>query len=337
MKHLKQVSILLILLGVISLNNVFSQKRNSSLVAYYNFNQNVKDNSTYNNDGVVYGNPVYVEGIQGFGLDFDGVDDYVLIPNQDQLSLSDFSISVWVKWEGEPDAEGSWAIISNWTFGEYSQQYGLRMGTISTGLTENHGVFFYDDGSEWDWAYGIRNNISNNEWHNIIGVMKAGESAKVFIDGFLFETDSTSIPNIINPTSDLFIGRDGYGESGGQVERWNGVIDELRIYNCTLDYTEMNLNYETTLALYQGANVMINSDIDCTLYPNPTTNIVKIKVNNKDVFNVRVLDINGKLIINKDYNSNFSEVDLTSFAKGIYLFRISSDSYTKTFKVTKSN
>ena len=60
------------------------------------------DSSGYDNHGVLHG-PGYTVGYSGFASYFDGVDDYIQIPDDPSLNFHDtnkFSISAWVKRDG---------------------------------------------------------------------------------------------------------------------------------------------------------------------------------------------------------------------------------------------
>jgi hypothetical protein len=62
-----------------------------------------KDDSGYGNDGTIYG-AKWVDGKYGKALSFDGVDDYLEVPDSDILDsgTSDFSISLWYKANSVP-------------------------------------------------------------------------------------------------------------------------------------------------------------------------------------------------------------------------------------------
>ena len=65
------------------------------------------------------------------------------------------------------------------------------------------------------------------------------------MDGVLESTDTSSIPTSISPTATYMnIGRGGDGGGSG---KWNGAIDEVRIYNRTLSPTEINQSYQRGL------------------------------------------------------------------------------------------
>jgi len=114
------------------------------------------------------------------------------------------------------------------------QHYGLRMASFQGGR------FFYDDGSEWDGVGLDSSPIHDREWHFIVGVLNEGVEAKIYIEGQLEKVDTTSIPTHLFPSSDLYIGRDGTAEA---EERWNGLIDGVRIYNRALSESEIQQLY----------------------------------------------------------------------------------------------
>ena len=307
-----------------------------SLVAYWPLNGNVNDESGNNLNGAIYGDPHYVTGVSGQALDFDGIDDYMKISDDEEFTLSDFTISAWIKWEGDPDAQGSWAIVSNWANGYSSEHYGLRMGTISASPDHNHGVFYYDDGTAWDWVYYLKNELSDGLWHNIVGTLKSGDVAKIYFDGTLFETDNSSIPTLIDPTDDLYIARDGYGESSGDVGHWNGIIDEVRIYNRVLTEEEIIAIYNETDNLLKINNKAFNSELIINVYPNPTTGKVNLELDKSytDV-QINVRTIEGKLVQSFNIiNSNDLSFDITGIA-GMYFVDVISQGEKSVFKVVK--
>ena len=75
--------------------------RTNGNVALYHFNEgtgtNVTDSSDYGNDGIIH-NATWTDGISGNALNFDGVDDYVEIADDDSLDLTTgATLEAWVK------------------------------------------------------------------------------------------------------------------------------------------------------------------------------------------------------------------------------------------------
>jgi hypothetical protein len=69
------------------------------------------------------------------------------------------------------------------------------------------------------------------------------------------------------------------------------------------------------------------------VYPNPSDGIINISFDNNQKRNIRIRNINGKLIINKAVNSS-TEIDFSNFSKGVYLIDIDSKNKSITKKVT---
>lgn len=68
-----------------------------------------------------------------------------------------------------------------------------------------------------------------------------------------------------------------------------------------------------------------------SVYPNPTTGYVKLGLGNAKLLNVMVYDISGKQIL----NSTRTELDLSSFSKGIYTLKVTTSEGVFTEKVQK--
>ncbi len=71
-----------------------------------------------------------------------------------------------------------------------------------------------------------------------------------------------------------------------------------------------------------------------SVYPNPVTNLLYITtpINN---YSVSIYNIHGQLIRKPSIYSGSQTIDCNQFLKGIYLFRFTSDNFTKTFKIIK--
>ena len=72
------------------------------------------------------------------------------------------------------------------------------------------------------------------------------------------------------------------------------------------------------------------------MYPNPTYNFVTVEVNNLTNVKLQVVDITGKILMNKALNSNSNNVDVQLFPSGMYLFKVSSNEGVSTSKIIKN-
>jgi hypothetical protein len=74
-----------------------------------------------------------------------------------------------------------------------------------------------------------------------------------------------------------------------------------------------------------------------TLYPNPATSEITIQATQK-LANVRIYDLNGKLVLQYDNDSNENKISLNlrALPSGVYYLKaISSAGFVKTFKISK--
>lgn len=70
------------------------------------------------------------------------------------------------------------------------------------------------------------------------------------------------------------------------------------------------------------------------LYPNPVTDILTIKAPNT-INNIRITNIIGKKIFEKDYNGLDAKIDMTLYNSGMYFVQIKSKKSKQTLKVFK--
>lgn len=78
-----------------------------------------------------------------------------------------------------------------------------------------------------------------------------------------------------------------------------------------------------------------------TLYPNPFTENLNISFNsiNNEKIEIRLYDITGKLILNKDYSistgNNSINVNTTDLSGGVYVINIQNSGVLQSFKLIK--
>jgi subtilisin-like proprotein convertase family protein len=82
-------------------------------------------------------------------------------------------------------------------------------------------------------------------------------------------------------------------------------------------------------------NELSNSPV--SIYPNPTNNIINVDLgSNKNIENVTLLDVQGKLIYqNKNLKEQKITIDLNDESEGIYILKIQYTNEVKNFKVVK--
>jgi hypothetical protein len=81
-------------------------------------------------------------------------------------------------------------------------------------------------------------------------------------------------------------------------------------------------------------------DLICLVYPNPTTNNIILKISDYDIENLffELYDINGILLQKMKINTLDTNIDLTKYICGTYIFKITDKSKAvKIFKIIKNN
>ncbi|MBN2704793.1 MAG: hypothetical protein JXR23_11350 [Pontiellaceae bacterium] len=215
-----------------------------SLIAYYPFNGNAADESGNGHDGTVNGAALTQDrfGNTNSAYLFDGLDDYIEVPDSTDLRLSgtDFSISAWF-YETERNASALDTLLAKrnlypsledgWFYGVTGQTFG---GNIPGKLR------YFVSGGDDPYCTGT-NILSLGEWHHAVMTYEVEvQTIRFYVDGVL---DSVH-PNMPTPNAttsmNLFIGRD----SRGEYNIFHGAIDDISIYNRALSEEEIQELYD---------------------------------------------------------------------------------------------
>jgi len=182
-----------------------------------------------NNHGKISGSPKTVAGKVREALEFNGVDDFIDCGTDDSLNLTDaLTIETWInpKEAGEGGAKNAGPVCkaqANWGWQlRYNAPVGSFMGFQFNAVP---------GGSTW---ITVEQKLNPGEWYHIIGTFD-GKEIKCYLNGV--EKSSGKISSIMSSPDPFFIGQDGW------VNVFNGVIDEVRMYNRALSSDEVVQNY----------------------------------------------------------------------------------------------
>lgn len=96
-------------------------------------------------------------------------------------------------------------------------------------------------------------------------------------------------------------------------------------------YTSFNVdNFKITALNSMATSDMSNKAI--AIYPNPTTDVVNVKMN-KEIQKLEVVDLAGKTIVSKE---NVSTLNVKELPKGVYLLKVKTKEGTSTQKFMKN-
>ena len=245
---------------------------NDGLVAYYPFNENANDESGNGNSGTVNGATLAVDrfGNKNSSYKFDGVDDYIVISDGQDLRLanSDFTLSVWI-YETERNESFHNAILTKRGIGSKNGWFYSVVGLQSTNLNITEGKLFYNVSGGGD-ANSISSKILDlKNYHHVVIIYNYDElTLRMFIDAEL-DSVATNIPSPSSTTSsDLYIGKDSADAVDGYY--FHGIIDDIRIYNRTLTESEIlqlfhmsHCDAQYQLGFEAGKQFCINNLADC--------------------------------------------------------------------------
>jgi len=212
--------------------NIYAQAPSEGLIAYFPFNGNAKDESGNIYNGIVHSALLTTDrcGSENSAYYFNGTSSYIDLENPLlPINGADFSVSLWVKSENSMDDNVIHAIV-----GQYQN---IPAGRFH--LFEHNGKLrLFSGESEYpssNPSYELAEVIPE-KWTNIILICK-GNLVDAYVNCSLVGVD-LPIVNILN--TNTIIGWDGFAD-----RFYKGKIDDIRIYNRTLDISEVcKLYYE---------------------------------------------------------------------------------------------
>ena len=205
------------------------------------------DESGYGNDGTITGAVPAPDGGVYTGteaLQFAGSDDYVIVPDSDLFTLSDFTISVWIKTTGSVgELVSHFSTISPWA------GFTLNVGANGGGSSGKLCLWMSGTGGNgWDCANVL---INNGNWQHIVVTFKSSGNtgdATYYVNGANVVTITKYTSGDAN--SPLKIGENN---SGGRD--YSGLIDDVRIYNQALSSAQIQQHFAQGAASH---NIAVN-------------------------------------------------------------------------------
>ncbi|MCP4610624.1 MAG: LamG domain-containing protein [Planctomycetes bacterium] len=217
------------MLFLVSFVWVLSMAGNASadLMALWRFNEaggdTVEDSSGNGNTGIIE-DAHWVDGMDGAALQFDGQTAHVIVPDSPSLhsETGDITIAAWIKVASDPK---SWSDAGPMVFKQYAYQWNVNSnGALWFGIwgarLESRGTYDFSEHIE--------------EWHHATLTFEGSTRiARIYVDGEL--NIEGTVGEAVDPTPDeLYIGFKG---DGGTY--FDGVIDDVRIYDHTLNAAEI--------------------------------------------------------------------------------------------------
>ena len=243
----------------INLNNL--DIPTSGLMLYMPFDGNVNDSSPNNNNGLDQTSHNYVAGKKSQGLDFNGTSDYV------QLTYSinaqnGLSFSFWINSRGVNGVQNNGILLSKYSKNNNTRSFMVYTFGASTLRSDNRlSAAFYSDGSTSTFYHDMTKSflepgeltvypnpllwtITNptrlilGEWiHCVVNVTPT--SIETWINGKFCTKKQREYTSYFNSYTEPVLIGNCYDSGDGSNNHFNGILDELRIYNRGLSTSEI--------------------------------------------------------------------------------------------------
>ncbi|MCB9265003.1 MAG: T9SS type A sorting domain-containing protein [Lewinellaceae bacterium] len=282
------------------------------LVACYPFEGNANDESGNNWHGIIFGNPLFLDGVRGKAIYLDGTNDYVRISDNFQLPDT-FTITAWIK----------------------TENIGREWQTLFTKRGSNGYSFWsglHKDKSNYKSNFWVTNqdnidsnsNIFDNEWHHVcwVGFQNGQEmEIQVYIDYLEGFPDNIGvISSISQHTGIVTIG----AEVPLQNDNFEGYIDDLRIYDRALSEEEISCIVPTD-DIYLGNNKI-------KLSPNPNPGVFTLQFEEEttaplsaNIYNALGERVNYQAL---EKGTSLLNFDLSKQMNGMYFLSIQDETGT---------
>jgi hypothetical protein len=197
------------------------------------------DDIVGDNHGTLQNGATFANGVVGQAFSFDGVDDFVSVPHEARQNIREaLTIDAWVMQQGRCQRLNCIVLMKEDVAapGENDLRYGLLIfdeGGIAPGrvsLSLNTAI--------WEDVVISNTVLQNNVWYHVAGTYD-GSSAKIYVNGIL--DNSVEKSGVVLPSTGgaVKIGQESAVEDPAGPEFFNGLIDEVELFNRALSAEEI--------------------------------------------------------------------------------------------------
>ncbi len=177
-------------------------------------------------DGTLANGPAWSPGVLDGGLEYDGVDDAIVVPHDDTLSLTEaMTFTAWVRSDAFGVSGPYDLVVSK---GSVATSYAYYFGALGDEI-----IFGFSAAGSYREFVTPDLNLATGTWHHIAATFdNATNRVQLFHNGIrVFAAATTYEPSAT--THDIYIGS---SEDGAD---WDGVLDDVRIYDRALADAEI--------------------------------------------------------------------------------------------------
>jgi hypothetical protein len=284
----------------------------TQLIAWYPFNGDADDESGNNLDGVNNGAVLTTDrdGNTNGAYYFDGINDFIQLPSSLELDNLNggFTISLWYYLDttsnfsgGLIELQDDLKSLSNYSLDEISIK--ASYGQLTSRLNRSYRSGNSSGGSSG--GYNQSQTISN-QWVNIVSVFHTdNRNVTLYVNGYKLSANSSGSYSFTSLTG----GGAGTRKIGSTVENlyspqyWKGKIDDIIIWNRTLDCNEVSSMYAQAAGV--NANDICFASIDSSGVS--CTNDYELSINSE----INLTNSKSLKVLN-GYACSFSDYDIWS-------------------------
>lgn len=202
-------------------------------------------------------------GKYGGAMEFDGTNDYVSIPDDSFLNLDQGTISVWFKTDDVSALRTVFDINKNSANTDHFE-VGINGDLINSKIW----VYRKHAGSWSTPAYQVYGSttIQTNTWYHLVLERDSGGNLVMYLNGTM-ETLTGYLGRLtqgdtkwmdVPSAQKISIGREFY--NGSDSNYFDGLIDEVKIYNYALSPDDIKTDFNNGMAMQMGAAPSANNN-----------------------------------------------------------------------------
>ncbi|MFI1744364.1 LamG-like jellyroll fold domain-containing protein [Thalassobellus sediminis] len=278
----------------------------NTILAHYEFEQNILDTSINLNYPALSGTVTYETGeIGSNSVALDG-NDFLQLP-PDIANQEEITVATWIYWNGG----NNWQRIFD--FGNDQNEFMYMSPNSNTGNLQ----FGINNGSGLQ-TLNSTEAFPINQWSHV-AVTLGATSTRLYVNGNLIDESNaiTARPIDFKPTLN-FVGK----SQSLNDPLLRGRLDDFRVYNYELS-TQDIANLYNKLSTKDCGNNCIEG---LSFWPIPANDVLhfNIKENDNSLTSIDVFDINGRILINQSFtNSKKGDVDVSMLPSGMYILKLS--------------
>ncbi len=292
----------------------FTDIKTGDLIAYYPFNGDANDHSGNGHDGNVTGASLVEDrkGNPASAYSFDGNNDRIVVPNHDDLNTGEaIAIAFWMKIgriydrESHPISHGSW---------QNRLKVSISNSRLRWTINTTDGIIDLDSETI----------LEENIYYHVV-VQYDGSDIELYLNGEL-DSFSSFTGTLIQTSIDLTIGA---MLPTNLSYNFNGIIDEVRIYDYALSVQEIKELYGDPTYVKRRDDMIPRQFKVFQNYPNPfnPSTVIRFQIPDQDKVTITIFDSIGRKVDNvlDDYllpGEYEIRYDASHLSSGIYFYRV---------------